>query len=213
LEQLHVIAISKRRNSNKEFDIYVYLNDKIYLYLPQWELDTFWDYNEKIRKIAIDVDKKLIEWVDFFIEDGGEITKQGNNLYVNGKKVEPFRRLSSQVYANIGLMSTKIFNEFMCSKEVTNNEDKEFLKESFDNGVFLRQISDIVEFNYQHALEINDLNNLDKQIIIRTKIEEYNFIINFLKNILHSNAIEKIDYCIMFLSRVFILESQNFIKI
>lgn len=200
-------------NFNREADAYIYLEGKIYAYFPQWELDTCWEYDKKIKEIAVNVDKGLLEWIDLYINDGQEIMQKGGKIYVDSKKAEAFRRLSSDVFANISLMSSKIFNEFMYSKELTNEEDKEFLRNSFDEGLFLRQISDMVESRYQTALETNELINLDKQIIIRTKIEGYQFIINFLKNILHSNANEKLDYCVMFLSRVFILESQNFIKV
>ncbi len=213
MEELYAIAVSKELNSNNELDIYVYKDNRIYLYSPQWELDTSWNYDEKIKDIALDVDDGLLDWVDVYIEDGQEITVADNQFYINDQKVEPFKRLSEDIFANVGVVSAKIYNEFLASKDSYGEHERNFLKESFEDGLFLREISNIIETEYQSPIETNELNDLDKQIIIRTKIEGYNFAVNFVKGLLQSELEEKEDYCIMFLNRVLMLESQNFIKL
>jgi hypothetical protein len=74
-------------------------------------------------------------------------------------------------------------------------------------------MSEIIETSFDIPLEEIDLNVLDKQIIVRTKIEGRKFIINFIKNLLHTDDDEKEEYCAIFFSRLFMLESQNFIKV
>lgn len=210
---LHAIAVSKELNSNKELDVFVYKDNRIYLYSPQWELEISFPYDEKIRELASQVDRGELDWIDLLIEDGQEIIRRGKNFFVDGKAVKPFRRLSNQKFASVGPVSSKIFNEFLRSQEKGEKDIREILLDSFEDGLFSSQISNMVEFYYQAPIEIDEFNNLDKQIIVRIKIEGYKFIINFIKNILKTDLKEKIQYCETFLSRVFILESQNFIKV
>lgn len=211
--KLHVIAVSKIFNLHNEPEIYVYKDKKIFSYSPQWELEIWWDYSDKIKEIAMNVDKGLLQWIDFYIEEGQEIEARGQNFYIENKKVEVIKRLSEDKYTNIGAVTTKIFNEFLRSREKEEEEVKEYLKEGFEKGLFTSVISDIVEFSHQNELEPGDLNNLDRQIVVRTKIEGYDFIVNFIKNILHSGVAEAVELCEMFMSRVFLLESQNYIKL
>lgn len=213
MELLQIIAISKKQNHNKEWQIYAYKDNRIYLYSPQWELDTSWGYDSKIKNIAIDVDNEVLEWVDLYIEDGQEISKTNGEYFIDNQKAEPFRRLTSDVFANVGIISAKIYSEFLISKDSDDAGEKEFLKECFEDGLFLKEISDIIESDFQTPIEISELNDIDKQIIIRTKIEGYDFVIQFIKGLINSEFEEKQDYCIMFLNRVIMLESQNFIKL
>lgn len=213
LSRLHVIAVSKELNRSKELDIYVYSENKIFSYSPQWELEISWPYFAKIREIAQEVDEELFDWVDFYIKDGQEITRKDDKIFIDGKKVNPFRRLSKENFSNIGIVTSKIYNEFLRSREKSEDDTKEFLKDVFEQGFFSKEISDIIEAGFEHIIEVEDLNNLDKQIIVRTKIEGYQFIINFIKNILHNKGKRRIEFCEIFMSRVFMLESQNFIKV
>lgn len=208
-----MIAISKEFNSSKELDVYVYKNGKIFLYSPQWDLEINWDYEEKIEELVFKVEDGILEWVDIEIEDGQEITREGNKIFIQGSIIEKFKRLTDETFAIIGPVTSKIYNEYVRSREKGHEETREFFKDSFSQGSFTKQIADIVETSFDIPLEEVDLNSLDKQIIVRVKIEGRKFIINFVKNLLHSDDPEKEEYCAIFFSRIFMLETQNFIKV
>lgn len=213
LEKLHVIAISKKLNSSNELDVYVYKDDKIFLYSPQWELEINWNYEEKVEELVFEVENNRLDWTDIEIQDGQEIKKQGNKFLVDNKRIEAFKRLTDETFAIIGPVTSKIYNEYVRSREKGHEGTRKFFKDSFNEGLFTKQMSDIVETSFDIPLEEVDLNSLDKQIIVRTKIEGRKFIINFVKNLLHSNDSEKEEYCAIFFSRLFMLETQNFIKV
>lgn len=205
---LHVIALSKN-----EQNICIYKDDKIYVHSPKDGTNKSFDYQEKIREIALGVDKGLYEWVDLNIENGQKISMYEGKYSIDQKQVQPFNKLSEEEFSNIGAVTTKIYSEFLCSKEKEQSGLREILKMAHEEGAFTNQISNIVENYYQQIIEPSDLGNLDKQIIIRIKIEGYKYIINFMKNILESGHEKRYEYCDMFMSRVFVLESQNYIKL
>lgn len=209
---LHVIAISKPSIFLKELEIFICLEERIYSYSSQLELEINWNYADKIKEIAVNVDKGKLEWADVWIEEGQEISYKGKDYYIDGEKIELIKRLSKEKFASIGPITAKIYNEYMRSNNKGEDVLREILRENFESELFTTKISEIVETEFEIAVEVEDLNNLDKQIIVRSKIEGYKFIINFIKNILHSRIEEKYEFCEMFFSRVFMLESQNFIR-
>lgn len=213
LGKLHIIAISKKLDLSGELGVYAYKNGKVFLYSPQWDLETNWPYKDKIVDISFMADDEIVDWVDIWIEDGQEIKRQGSHIYIDGNRVVTFKRLTDETFSIISPVSAKLYNEYTKSRNKGNNETRNFLKETFDEGLFTKEIAEIIEDNFDTVIGINELNSMDKQIIVRTKIEGYRFVINFIKNLLHSGVEEKEDYCETFFSRVFLLETQNFIEL
>jgi hypothetical protein len=213
LSRIHIIAIPAHRIISRELEGYVHDNDKIYLYHHEWEFEFTWEYASKIIDIAKQVDEEKLEWCDLWINDGDIIERKGQDLLIAKQQVPPFTKLSKEKFANVGLITSKIYNEFLRSKEVEEKEVKDFLKESFENGIFARYITDILEESFTGNVVVEQLNNLDKQIIVRTKIEGFRFITNFAKNILKSKVKNKIELCNLFFGRVFMLETQNYINL
>ena len=212
MNKVNVIAISKSLNSSDGLDVYVYEEGNIYLYSKNNLIKIKWDYQDKIHEIAFEVDEGTLEWVDIWITNGQQISRNGSIILLDNKKVKPFKKLSKDEFAKIGPVTSKIFNEFLRSRDIGNEDLRRFTKESFDEGFFTKTIADIMEYVHDYCMEESDLNNLDKQIIIRAKIEGYKFIIDFMKNLL-ANSNRGDEFCQKFLTRVFMLESQNFIKV
>lgn len=211
LQKIHIIAISKHQNN--ELEMYTYNNGIVSLYSRNGIYGSHWNYEDKINQIAMMVDEGKLEWADIWIDDGQTITRQGENILINGNEVKLFSRLSKANFAQIGPVTSKIYNEYIRSSGKDTTGFKKIIKETFTEGFFTKKVSDIIEDIYDYPIEESSLNNLDRQIIVRVKIEGYSFIINFIKNILSSDLKVKCEYCEKFLSRVFLLESQNFIKV
>ena len=129
------------------------------------------------------------------------------NIVIDTNIKETFTRFDVENRSTISNLTLKLFNEFLktCNKE--NRDMVEALKISFKDGFFRKEVEDIVKND-----ELNELSNLDKEIIVRSKIEGQKYIIKYVKELLSSANYDKYIDINYFFRRLFNLEIFNYIE-
>jgi hypothetical protein len=149
------------------------------------------------------------EWTDFYIEEGQIIGRDYDfNILVDGRVIEPFTKLQMQNPGKISDLTLKLFNEFLKTCNKDNRDMVEALKISFQDGFFRKEVDDIVKNDV-----VKELSNLDKEIIIRTKIEGQRYIVKYVKELLVSDNYDKYIDINYFFRRLFNLEIYQYISL
>lgn len=175
--------------------------------------DTFGElYNQKeyfgsFESLEYLIKKNKYEWTDFYVEKGQLITRDiYGNIVVEGDVIDPFLPLE-EGGGKISNVSLKIYYEFLKTKNKDNAEAMTTLQNSFESGELKNEIESIV--NNSPFKEFNDI---DKELIVRCKIDGYNYIINSIKKHLKTGDYYRFDDINYMFSRLFKLEKNNYIS-
>lgn len=185
----------------------VYRDGQVYIYNTSGELLSPKEYPSYIETVEHAIKEGRYEWTDFYIEEGQVIARDYDyNILVENKVIEPFEKLQTQNTGIISNLTLKLFNEFLKTCNKDNKDMVEALKISFQDGFFRKEVEDIVKNDV-----INELSNLDKEIVVRTKIEGQGYIVKYVKQLLSSDNYDKYIDINYFFRRVFNLEIYQYI--
>lgn len=186
----------------------VYKDGKIYIYDKSGNLLAPKEYSQYIDTVEHTIKQGKYEWVDFSIREGQIISRDYDyNILVDDKVVEPFTKLEKHKPGAISNITLKLFNEFLKTCNKDNKDMVEALKISFNDGFFRKEVEEIVKND-----ELEELSNLDKEIIVRCKIEGQNYIVKYVKKLLNSDNYDKYIDINYFFRRLFNLERYKYIS-
>jgi hypothetical protein len=180
-------------------EIYISSNSELF------KMDTYEGYIDVVDHA---VKEGKYEWADFNIKQHSFIDKDfDGNIIIDKSVVEPFKTLDDTGNKEISNRILTLFNEFLrhCNKD--NLEMVEALNICLKDGFFRKEVNEIVENDI-----MDKLSNLDKEIIVRSKIEGTKYITNYVKRLLKSSAHDKYIDINYFFRRIFNLERFNYIK-
>ena len=210
----YVIAVGKRSTTNDE-DLakvrsYIYYNGYICFYNGQGKAYNKKDYVSFIDFIRQAVALKKYEWTDFWINKGQFITRdRSNNIHVDTEMITPISN-RNRLSGNVSEMSLKLFYEFLRRVNKGDEGKLTMLYASYDKNILKDKVEKIVKSNQNKQLTEKDI-----EIIVRTKIEGYNYIESYVKATLNadssSDAESKYQRINTFFSRVFFLEMYGYI--
>lgn len=187
----------------------VYKDGQVHIYSALGELISPKNYSTYIDTIEHTIKEGRYEWTDFTIEEGQIIGRDYDyNILVDNKIVEPFTKLQTQQPGIISNLTLKLFNEFLKTCNKDNHDMVEALKISFSDGFFRKEVEEIVKNDV-----ITELSNLDKEIIVRTKVEGQGYIVKYVKRLLSSDSYDKYIDINYFFRRIFNLEIYQYICI
>lgn len=205
----YIIAVGKRpvisENEIIKVRSYVYYDGQIFFYSTQGRAYNQQEYINYIEFVKNGIQKERYEWTDFWINKGQTISRDKNNkIYVDGEIVEPFYQ-TSKLLNNISELSLILYYDFLRSINTEDQNKLMLLEDSFNKGV----LKDRIERNVK-AID-RKLDQQDGEIIVRTKIEGYNYIANIVKEIIASNRQNRFETIDGLFNRVFYLEMHGYI--
>lgn len=152
------------------------------------------------------IKKGKYEWTDFYIEKGQLITRDFHgNIVVEGNVIDPFLPFE-EGNNNISDISVKIYYEFLKSVSKNDPNALEKLRGCFESGELKKEIGEIVGKS-----PFNQFNDVDKELIVRIKIDNYQYIVNIIKKVLKKGDYYKFDEINYLFSRLFKLEKNNYV--
>ena len=152
--------------------------------------------------------KGKYRWTDFWIEEGQRITRDiHENILVSGEVMEAICPLSYGENT-ISTVTLKLFHGFLEKLNRNHAGSLLELKADYDSGEFMRAVDTIIRAN-----PVQSLKDTDYELIIRTRIEGVPFIANKLKSLTMSPDPLKLDQITYYFTRLFKLESANYIII
>jgi hypothetical protein len=164
------------------------------------------EYFGSFESLEYLIKKGKYEWTDFYIEKGQLITRDiHNNIVVEGQIIDPFLPLEE---GNNGIsdVTLKIYYEFLKTLNKNDANALETLKGSFESGEFRREIEQMIA-----ASPFKEFNDVDKQLIVRIKIDGYQYIVDRIKDTLKKGDYYRFDEINYMFSRIFKLEKNNYI--
>lgn len=186
----------------------VYKDNKLHVYDTFGELYYQKEYFPDFNGLKYLINKNKYEWADFYIEKGQLITRDiHGNIIVEGRIIDPFLPFENGK-GTISDISVKIYYEFLKTVNKGNSQALSILKNSYESGELKKNIERIVG-----NAPFKELNNIDKEMIVRTKIDGYQYIINAVKEILKKNDYYKLDEIHYLFSRLFKLEKNNYVEL
>lgn len=184
----------------------VYKDKLLHVYDTFGELYHQKEYFGSFESLEYLIKKGKYEWTDFYIEKGQLITRDiHGNIVVEGDVISPFLPLEDGNNA-ISDISLKIYYEFLKTIYKNNANAQETLKTSFESGGLKKEIEEIV-----NKSPFNEFNNVDKELVVRLKIDGYQYIVNSIKKILKKGDYYKFDEINYMFSRLFKLEKNNYV--
>lgn len=184
-----------------------YKDGKVYVYDTFGNLLAPKDYNTQINVIEHAVKEGKYEFTDFLIEEGQIIARDYDyNILVDSNIIDTFDKDKVQKISAISNLTLKLFNEFLKTCNKDNKDMVEALKISFQDGFFRKEVEDIVKNDV-----ITELSNLDKEIIVRSKIEGEKYIVKYVKKLLTSESYDKYIDINYYFRRLFNLEIYQYI--
>lgn len=212
----YVIAVGNRSTANEE-DLtkvrsYIYFNGFICFYSEQGKAYNKKEYIEFIDFVRRAVASKKYEWTDFWINKGQLISRdKSNNIHVDTEMISPISN-RNRLAGNVSEMSLKLFYEFLRHVNEGNESKLSTLDVSYDKNILKDKVEKIVK-----SIQNKQLIERDIEIIVRTKIEGYNYIESYVKSVLNSDSdseteskYQKIN---SFFNRVFFLETYGYIGV
>lgn len=185
-----------------------YKDGQVYIYDTFGNLAVPKDYKKYISTIEHAIKEGKYEWSDFSIEEGQIIARDYDyNILVDNNIIEPFAKVQSQRQGTISNLTLKLFNEFLKTCNKDNKDMVEALKISFQDGFFRKEVEEIVKNDV-----ITELSNLDKEIVVRSKIEGEKYIIKYVKGLLSSSSYDKYIDINYYFRRLFNLEIYQYIS-
>lgn len=164
------------------------------------------EYFGSFESLEYLIKKDKYEWTDFYVEKGQLITRDiSGNIVVEGDIIDPFLPLE-EGGGKISDVSIKIYYEFLKTKNKDNTEAMETLKGSSEPGALRKEIEAIVNDS-----PFKEFNDIDKELIVRCKIDGYTHLINNIKMHLKTGDYYRFDDINYMFSRLFKLEKNNYI--
>ena len=205
MNNLKIIAIEKPFNNNFKESITIngIVTDgkDLYLYCDGNKIK-IGTYKARIDDISHITNEGKYEWVLHPLNEGQILTMSVDDLiYIDNRECTSFNMTGDDEVGSISQPILKIFNDFL--KWI--NHDKPQIKQALDislkDGFFRSEVEGIVVDDV-----ILDLSILDKEIIVRSGFEGYDYIINHVKKHLQSKATDMLVECNQFFRRVFNLK-------
>lgn len=208
--QYYVIAVGKKpivtENDITKVRAYIYYNGDICFYSTQGRAYNKQDYIEYIDFVKQGIDKERYEWTNFWINKGQVIARdKKDNIFVDTEIVKPFP-VRSKLLNKLSDLSMSIYYDYLRSINQENETKLIQLQDSFEKGVLRDRIERAIKSTKKRELDATD-----GEIIVRTKIEGYNFIMHTVKSLLNSNIPNRQEQINIFFNRVFYLELQGHI--
>lgn len=212
MARLRVIAVEKVFVSGTdeiEPSIACVIKDrKLHVYDTFGELYHQKEYFGDFDSLKYLINKGKYEWSDFYIEKGQLITRDiDGNVVVEGDKIEPFLPFEDSL-GQVSNISVKVYYEFLKTCNKSNPDVLKRLKEGFESGNLKVTINAIVEKS-----PFNEFNNVDKELIVRSKTDGYKYLVDAIKENLKSNDLYKYDNIHYLFSRLFKLEKKKFVEL
>jgi uncharacterized protein (DUF1499 family) len=208
----YVIAVGKRSSTNEE-DVskvraYIYYNGYICFYNTQGRAYNQQEYIKYIDFVKQAVNSNRYEWTDFWINKG-QILKRDKteNIHLDNELITPIKS-KSRIIGNVSDLSLKLFYDFLNTINENYANKLTALKDSYEKGVLKDKVERIVK-----SIPSKKLIEKDGEIIVRTRIEGYNYISSYIKTILRSDLKNKNEIINALFSRVFFLEMHGYIGI
>lgn len=208
--QYYVIAVGNKSSASgsvSKIRSYIYYNGYICFYNTQGRAYNKQEYSKYIEFVKQAVDADRYEWTDFWINKGQIITKdKSNNIYVDSELIKPFTSIT-RLAGNVNEPSLKLFYEFLKSVNKDDENKLSALETTYTNGALQDKVKKIVK-----NMSAKQLDNIDKEIIVRTKIEGYSYIESYVKSVLSTNKNDKHEIVNGFFSRLFFLEMYGYLS-
>lgn len=186
----------------------VFKEEKVYIYDTYGNTVSPKEYGSYIDTVENVIKEGRYEWTDFVIDEGQIISRDYDyNILIDNKIIEPFTKLQMQKPGMISNMTLKLFNEFLKTANKDNTDMVEALKISFSDGFFRKEVEDIVKNDV-----IKELTNLDKEILVRCKVEGHKYVVKYVKKLLSSENYDKFIDINYFFRRLFNLEIYQYLS-
>lgn len=210
MARIRVIAVEKIHvgslDSVEPVIACVYKDKLLHVYDTFGELYHQKEYFGSFESLEYLIKKGKYEWTDFYIEKGQLITRDVHgNIVVEGDIIDPFIPYEE---GNNGIsdVSLKIYYEFIRTLQKSNPENMQKLGASFESGEFRKEVEEIV-----NKSPFKEFNDTDKELIVRMKIDGYQYLVNNIKKILKTGDYYKFDEINYMFSRLFKLEKNNYV--
>lgn len=206
----YVIAVGNRPVTKEEDSArvraYIYYNGYICFYNTQGKAYNKQEYVKYIDFVKQAIQANRYSWTDFWINKGQIITRdKRNNILVDNELVPPFRS-RSRVAGEISEMSLNLYCDFLKNSKLEDEDKLKLLQLSNAKKILKTKIERAVR-----RLPSKQLIDTDGEIIVRTKIEGYNYIMSYVKLVLESEDKNKYRTINDFFMRVFFLEMYGYI--
>lgn len=192
---------------NRAVQACIYKDNNIYTYDKFGKFIEKKNYSDYINVIRFAVKEGKYTWTDFEITPGQIIKRNFNQeILVGDEVIEPIgkKKVSNK---SISEITIKLFNEFLKTINKNSREMVDALKASFDDSLFRSEIENIVAED-----TIDELSDLDKEIVVRSRIEGYKYIVRYVKEALEEDTHDKAIRINYFFRRVFNLELNSYIE-
>lgn len=184
----------------------VYKDNLLHVYDTFGELYHQKEYFGNFESLEYLIKKGKYEWADFYIEKGQLVTRDiHGDIVVEGDTIDPFLPLE-EGNNSMSDVSLKIYYEFLKTINKSDSVASEILKNCYESGGFRKEIEEIV-----NKSPFSKFNDLDKELIVRTKIGGYQYIVNTVKKVLKTGDYYRFDDINYMFSRLFKLEKHNYI--
>lgn len=186
----------------------VYKDDKLQVYDTFGELYYQREYFEGFDSLKFLINKGKYQWTDFMIEKGKLVTRDTyKNITIDKEIIDAISPLAGET-GIISDVSVKLFYRFL--EKVHKNKPiiLQNLILDFSSGEFKRAVEAAIRKN-----PMKDLLNDDSELIVRCRIEGMDFIANKFKEYAKSTDPLKIEQMTYYFSRIFKLETANYIRI
>jgi hypothetical protein len=212
MSRLRIIAIEKvfisGANDAEPCIACAYYEGKLFVYDTFGELYHQMEYFNDFDSLIYLITTNKYEWTDFYINKGDIITRDGvGNAMLNGKRINGLILPLKEENNKISDVSVKLYYEILSKFNKNNPSVLEQLTSSFESGEFKKDILAIVK---EYPLE--ELTTDDNELIVRSRIEGYNYISKKIKSFVSSKDPYKNDAITYFFTRLFKLQYQNYIQ-
>jgi hypothetical protein len=182
---------------------------KLHVYTCEGELLPGRDYFDYIYTLDHIVKENKYEWSDFHIAEGSIICRDyEDEIILNDKRVDMFQKLNEGGKSKISCVALKLFNDFLKESNKDNPDLVKALELSLSNGFFRTEVDDIIKND-----KVEKLSELDRQIIIRCRLEGRNYVKKYIDKLMASSRPDNLVDANYFFRRLFNLEANNYISL
>lgn len=182
---------------------------KLHIYTSKGSLLNSTEYEQYIDIVAHAVNEGRFEWCDIDVEEGQKLTRNyDHDIFVDDSPREPFARLESNKQKGFSDTTLKLFNEFLKACNKDNKDMVNALEISYKDGFFRKEVEQIVQDD-----TVDELGWLDKEIIVRCRLEGPKYVIEYVKKLWRLEDHDKFIDINYFFRRVLNLEKHNYISL
>ncbi len=186
----------------------VYQNGTLMVYDTEGSLYRQREMFDDFESLEYYIKKGKYEWAYISIREGQIIYRnEYGSIETDGKEYQPILPFSLDNRGS-GRVLLKLFYEFLKSIHKGDPAELESIKQAWADKSFLLEVNNIVNSN-----PIDELSELDRQIIVMSRILGMKYVINQVKEMLLSEDKLKEEKITFFFTRLFKLEKANYISI